>query len=120
MPIYPEMEADYLHLSHALSRMGAVYLHLINHPAMGPGIARAFRGPVMLAGGYAAETGEAALRNGEAEFISMGKPFIGNPDLVERLHGGKSLNPLDFSTFYAGGEKGYIDYPALDRQTACA
>lgn len=46
--------------------------------------------------------------------VAFGKPFIANPDLVRRLKEDAPLNEADQSTFYGGGEKGYIDYPTLD------
>ena len=49
----------------------------------------------------------------QADLIAFGKPFISNPDLVERLKSGAPLNPFDKATFYGGGAKGYTDYPAL-------
>ena len=49
----------------------------------------------------------------EADLIAFGKPFIANPDLVERLKRGAPLNAPDKATFYGGGAKGYTDYPAL-------
>ena len=45
--------------------------------------------------------------------MAFGKPFIANPDLVERLRRGGPFNPPDKNTFYGGGEKGYTDYPTL-------
>ncbi len=45
--------------------------------------------------------------------MAFGRPFIANPDLVERLRRGAPLNTPDVSTFYGGGEKGYTDYPTL-------
>lgn len=130
MPFYPEMADDYVYLARELSRLGALYLHLIDHAAPGEPspvpedvrvrLREAFRGPLLSAGGHDAKSGEAALAAGEAEFIAIGKPFIGNPDLVERLRAGRALNALDFKTFYGGGEAGYIDYPALARETECA
>jgi N-ethylmaleimide reductase len=48
-----------------------------------------------------------------ADLIAFGKPFISNPDLVERLKTGAPLNDADKATFYGGGAKGYTDYPTL-------
>jgi N-ethylmaleimide reductase len=48
-----------------------------------------------------------------ADLIAFGKPFIANPDLVERLKKSAPLNTPDKATFYGGGEKGYTDYPVL-------
>ncbi|MFX5344420.1 alkene reductase, partial [Acinetobacter baumannii] len=52
------------------------------------------------------------------DLIAFGKPFISNPDLVERLKLGAPLNDFDKATFYGGGAQGYTDYPALGQQAA--
>lgn len=53
------------------------------------------------------------LKAGETDLVVMGRHFIANPDLVERLKKGRSLNPYDRSTFYGADppDKGYNDYP---------
>jgi N-ethylmaleimide reductase len=48
-----------------------------------------------------------------ADLVAFGRPFIANPDLVERLRKGKALAESDRGTWYGGGAKGYTDYPAL-------
>ncbi len=53
-----------------------------------------------------------------ADLIAFGKPFISNPDLVERLKRGAPLNEWDKATFYGGGAKGYTDYPTLQSKQA--
>ncbi len=73
----------------------------------------AYKGIVIVNGGYRRETAEAALEKGLADLVSFGVPFISNPDLVERLRHNAELTPADSATFYQGGEKGYIDYPSL-------
>ena len=55
---------------------------------------------------------EKAVADG-ADLIAFGKPYIANPDLVERLRAGAPLNIPDKATFYGGREKGYTDYPTL-------
>ncbi len=72
---------------------------------------QAYAGTLMLAGGYLRENGQAALDAGHADLIVMGKPFLANPDLVERLRNGWPLNAWDYETFYTGGAEGYVDYP---------
>ncbi|MEU9312035.1 alkene reductase [Streptomyces sp. NPDC048256] len=47
-----------------------------------------------------------------ADLISFGRAFIANPDLVERLRGGLPIAPVDESTYYQGGDNGYLTYPA--------
>jgi N-ethylmaleimide reductase len=56
-----------------------------------------------------------AVASGAADLVSVGRPFVGNPDLVRRLRENAPLNALDTSTLYGGGARGYTDYPALDR-----
>jgi N-ethylmaleimide reductase len=62
----------------------------------------------MLAGGYTAETAEAALQDNLADLIAFGKPFVSNPDFVERTRNAVPLLAWDETTFYEGGDKGYI------------
>jgi N-ethylmaleimide reductase len=47
-----------------------------------------------------------------ADAISLGRAFIANPDLVERLRADLPLAEADQATYYAGGDRGYVDYPA--------
>jgi N-ethylmaleimide reductase len=70
--------------------------------------------PVLVNGGYDRATGESAIQNGRATAVVYGKPFISNPDLVERFQRDAELNEWDESTFYGGGAEGYTDYPTLD------
>jgi len=65
-------------------------------------------------GGHSLETAESMLENNEADLIAFGKPFISNPDLVERLKSGSPLAEPDKATFYHGGAKGYVDYPVWE------
>lgn len=107
-----------------LDALNLAYLHLVEpmlpldeYPHMIREVARYFRpvwkGPLITAGNYDQEKGEAALRDGIADLVAYGRLFISNPDLPARFAQKASLTQPDVSTFYAGGEKGYIDYPAL-------
>jgi N-ethylmaleimide reductase len=122
MPVYPEMTEDYLYIARELSRLGIVYLHVLDHSSVGAppvpeefkiALRETFRGSIISAGGYDDQTGEKDLRDGKAQFIAYGRPFISNPDLADRFRDGKALSPPDFATFYTPGEKGYIDYPKV-------
>jgi N-ethylmaleimide reductase len=55
---------------------------------------------------------EQALNHG-ADLVAFGKPFIANPDLVNRMRHHSPLNTPDNKTFFGGGAKGYTDYPVL-------
>ncbi|MEL6875705.1 MAG: alkene reductase, partial [Pseudomonadota bacterium] len=65
-------------------------------------------------GGYDAEKTSKALESGHAHAVTIGRPFIANPDLPERYRVGASLNEPDQDRFYGGDETGYTDYPFLD------
>ncbi|MFF2576489.1 alkene reductase [Streptomyces goshikiensis] len=47
-----------------------------------------------------------------ADLISFGRAFLANPDLVERLRGGLPLTPVDETTYFQGGDTGFLTYPA--------
>ncbi|QJW91139.1 alkene reductase [Spirosoma taeanense] len=122
MPYSPEDDAIYHYVAEKLSDY-VVYVHLVDHASMGapavdPAIVEAIRanysGSLILSGGYDAARAEEALQSGQADLIAFGRPFIANPDLVERLKSGAELNQPDFTTFYTPGEKGYTDYPVLE------
>jgi N-ethylmaleimide reductase len=70
------------------------------------------QGAWMVNNGYDKSLAEQAVANG-ADLVAFGKPYIANPDLVERLRRNAPLNTPDKTTFYGGGAKGYTDYPVL-------
>ena len=71
------------------------------------------QGAWMVNNGYDAAMAEQAVQDGSADLVAFGRPFIANPDLVERLRSDAPLNMPDQATFYGGGAKGYTDYPSL-------
>ena len=79
-----------------------------------------FHGPLIGNCGYTQATAEAAIAEGQADLIAFGRPYISNPDLVERFANGWPLAELaDMSDWYSPvGEKGYTDYPTLQQQHA--
>ena len=64
-------------------------------------------------GGYDAAAGNAVIDRSETDLVAYGVLFLANPDLPERFSRNAPLNAPDYSTFYTGEEKGYIDYPRL-------
>jgi N-ethylmaleimide reductase len=117
----------FFHLVEALSARGLTYLHVIEGATGGPrdivpfdylALRKAFAGAYMANNGYTRELAIAALSENRADLIAFGKPFISNPDLVERLRRDAPLNPLDGTTLYGGDGKGYTDYPTLQQQAA--
>ena len=76
-----------------------------------------YDGTLVANGGLNAISAQALLDEGKADAVSFGSGFIANPDLPERFRQGAPLNAPDPSTFYVGGERGYIDYPPLAEAT---
>ena len=115
--------ATYTYLAKELGKRGIGYLHVLEAIAgpmkvdgterITPLIREVFDGTLIVNGGYDAVTGDAAIARGEADIVAFGVPFLANPDLPLRYRKQAALNAPDFSTFYSGEEKGYIDYPAL-------
>ena len=79
-------------------------------PELVHNIRKLFAGALISAGGYDAVRAEADLVEGKADFIAFGRPFISNPDLVERLRTGAPLASADMTKFYTPGPEGYTDY----------
>ena len=77
-----------------------------------------FKGTYIANNGYDLALANQTIESGAADMIAFGKPFISNPDLVERLKAGAPLNDWDKNTFYGGGAKGYTDYPTLKQSQA--
>lgn len=106
-----------------LDKLELAYIHLVEprndrgEPAelatarFRPLIAR--RTQLIVAGGYDRASGNAAIAEGAADLVAFGRLFISNPDLPARFTQEAGLNPYDRSTFYGGGARGYVDYPAL-------
>jgi N-ethylmaleimide reductase len=122
MPVYPEMEADYVFLAQQLSARGLAYIHLVDHSPMGAppvpdsvkaAIRGAFKGALILSGGYDNVRAESDLAAGKCDLIAVGRPILANPDLIARWTKGAALNQPDMNTFYTPGPKGYTDYPVL-------
>ncbi|MBI5483948.1 MAG: alkene reductase [Deltaproteobacteria bacterium] len=123
---YEGIAGQYTQLAADLGRLGLAYMHMVDHSAMGApkpepatvsAMVKAFRdnggGAVILSGGYDQERAEADLQSGAADLVAFGRPFIANPDLVERLKARAPLAVPDQATFYTPGKEGYTDYPGL-------
>jgi hypothetical protein len=87
-------------------------------PRLSPAIREAFAGPLVLNSDYGRENAQAALDAGVADAVAFGRPYLANPDLVERFREGATLNKDDMRTWYSQGPEGYVDYPALERTAA--
>ena len=110
------------HIVDHLNALKLVYIHVIEGATGGPrdiapfdygSLRKRFKGAYVANNGYDLELANKVLSANAADLIAFGKPFISNPDLVERLKRGAPLNAPDKATFYGGGAKGYTDYPVL-------
>jgi N-ethylmaleimide reductase len=124
IPSYDAMETDYAYLAERLNASGPVYIHLVDHSSMGaPPVPAAikktfrtvFKRTLILSGGYDAERAESDLAARKCDLIAVGRPFLANPDLVDRWKTGAAVNEPDMGTFYTPGPKGYTDYAALKK-----
>jgi N-ethylmaleimide reductase len=124
MPHYPEIDATYKYLAQQFNNLGIAYIHLVDHSAMGAPkvpdelkkmIRSNFTNTIILSGGYDKERAEADLQSGLGNLIAFGRPFINNPDLVNRFKNDLPLSQdLKMDSFYTAGEKGYTDYPLYE------
>ncbi|MGH9898448.1 MAG: alkene reductase [Pyrinomonadaceae bacterium] len=114
-------EEFYQFIVRELNKRNLAYLHIgfeetpsINikwHEILRP----IFDGAYFVNGGFTKETGEKMLAENKADAIVYGKLLLANPDLLERFAENMPLNKPDESTFYTPGEKGYTDYPTLEK-----
>src|SRR5690606_29771461 len=88
-----EPEESALYLAREFGRRGIAYLHIAEPdwaggPKLSDGFRRALReafdGVLVFCGGYSAESAETLIASGVADAVAFGRPFIANPDLVER------------------------------------
>ncbi len=119
---FDDVEAQYFALAKGLSAKGLLYIHLVDHSAMGAPpvpaefkvkLRAAFDGLFILCGGFDKTSAEQALIERRADLVAFGRPFLSNPDLVVRMQTNAVLNAPDEASFYVPGAKGYTDYPAL-------
>jgi N-ethylmaleimide reductase len=110
-----------------LEALKLVYIHVVEGATGGPrdvapfdytSLRKRFTRAYIANNGYDFELATKQLAANAADLIAFGKPFISNPDLVERLKKGAPLNDWDKATFYGGGAKGYTDYPTLQTKEA--
>ncbi len=114
----------YSYLAEEMNNIRIGYLHMIEpvggrmgtiapDARLGPVIRDIFEGTFILNGGYDVRSGNEAIEKGDADLISFGVLFLANPDLPLRFIKKAPLNSADVAAFYAGEEKGYIDYPNM-------
>lgn len=119
----PDFREQFTYVASQLNDFGLAYLHVMDGLAFGfhelgeamslSEFRKVFHGPLMGNCGYTQETAEVAISKGDADLIAFGRPFISNPDLVERFANGWPLAAeADVADWYSPtGAKGYTDFP---------
>lgn len=109
--------ATYSGLLGAIAPLGVAYLHLIRlvTPELDSLdiVRNSWRGRLILNNELDGANAEEAVRNRIADAVSFGRPFIANPDFVDRLRDGLELAEFDPARLYSPGPEGYVDYPSL-------
>ncbi len=113
----------------ALSALDLMYVHVldtsahVDYPVLEQ-IRNGWKGTIVANEGFTEEWdvdgADRLVADGTIDLVAYGRRFLANPDLPTRLRIGAELNEPDQDTFYTGGEKGYVDYPALTPQDAAA
>lgn len=120
-----DFRETYLYVAEKLNRLGLGYLHIMDGLAFGfhekgepmtlAEFRPVFRGTIIGNCGYTQESAERRLRDGDADLVAFGRPFITNPDLPDRFRNGWPLNPAeDMSLWYTPGPEGYTDYASFE------
>ena len=118
----PDFRETFTNVATQLNAYGLACLHVVDGLAFGfheqgqpmtlPEFRAVFSGPLMGNCGYTQETAEAAIASGQADLIAFGRPYLSNPDLVERFTHGWTLNPpADMQSWSAPTAEGYTDFP---------
>jgi len=113
----------------ALSRLKLMYVHGIEGATQGsrttdgvdgPALRRRFHGPYIANNGFDRALADKAIKEGDADLVSFGRPFIANPDLVDRMRTGAPLAEAPKPYWYGGTEVGYTDWPGMEGQMRLA
>ena len=124
-----EPQAQFDYIVDQLNALDIVYLHVVEGATGGPrdvapfdfdALRQRFQNTYIANNGYDQNLANSRLAQDKADLIAFGRPFIGNPDLVERLKAGAPLSAFDPTTLYGGGATGYIDYLTLAEASAVA
>lgn len=117
-------QALFSYVVEQLNRFKLVYLHVVEGATGGPRkvdngfdlqvLRKLFKGIYIANNGYDLDLALKARQDNSADLVAFGRPFIGNPDLVDRLKQGAPLAAFNPDTLYGGGAAGYTDYPALN------
>ncbi len=124
----PDFRETFLYVAEQLDSYGLAYLHVMDGLGFGfhelgepmtlSEFRSVFKSPLIGNCGYTQESAEAAIASGDADLIAFGRPFISNPDLVERFANGWPLSPpADVKVWSSFEAEGYTDFPAYEENS---
>ena len=117
---YEELTETFTYLASELKKLNIAYIHIVDQrvafgaPEFKVDIKRiikeTFEGTVIVGGDInEADKAEALIDEG-FDLVYIGRPFIANPDLMDKLKTGAELTQPNFDLFYSAGAEGYTDY----------
>jgi len=120
-----DFRESFSYVAQQLNQYGLAYLHVMDGLAFGfhelgepmtlDEFRQVFEGPLMGNCGYTQETAEQAIGDGKADLIAFGRPYISNPDLVERFENDWPLAPeADVELWWTPREDGLADFPTYE------
>ncbi|GAB4164169.1 MAG: alkene reductase [Winogradskyella sp.] len=117
---YEDLVDLYSYLSSELRQIGICYIHIVDHTgSMGAPdfktdikhtIKLNFQGTIITGGDVnTVEQAEKIIADGY-DLVYIGRPFVSNPDLVQKFLDRDALKAPNADLFYTPGAKGYTDY----------
>ncbi|NMH59134.1 alkene reductase [Alteromonas ponticola] len=112
-----QLAAHKLGYLHVMDGLGFGF-HERGEPMTLAEVRKLFSGVIIGNVGYTKEKAEKRISDGDADCIAFGRPYITNPDLVDRYKNDWPLNDFDdMSQWYGGGAEGYSDYETFEEET---
>ncbi|MEM7682836.1 MAG: alkene reductase [Planctomycetota bacterium] len=119
----PDYREQFLYVAEQLNGYGLSYLHVMDglgfgfhelgEPVTLADIRAVYKHAIVGNCGHDQASAEQAIRSGAATAMAFGRPYITNPDLVERFRNGWPLADMpDPSIWYSFDAEGYTDFPA--------
>ncbi|WP_179007047.1 alkene reductase [Winogradskyella forsetii] len=117
---YDDLVELYSYLASELRTIGLAYIHIVDHtgtmgaPDFKTDIKKTiklnFEGPVISGGDVDSKEDVKQVLENSCDLAYIGRPYVSNPDLVEKLKDGKALTEPNPDLFYTPGPEGYTDY----------
>lgn len=121
----PDFRETFTYAAKQLNNFDLAYLHIVDgldfgfhelgEPMSLAEFRQVFDNSLMGNCGYDQQKAEETIQAGDADLIAFGRPYISNPDLVERFANGWELNPpADMEVWYSFAAEGYTDFPTYE------